>query len=116
MQRTLSFFEIKRTLWIGVCLTIALALCLPSSAFADIVSGKVLGPDEKPIVSSTFTAKDSKGESTMFKTDKTGAFSVYLDPGRFTITSAADPTLTGVVESFPQPRQQDIHLTKPKGK
>ena len=88
------------------------AISLPQSAFADIVSGRVLGADEKPIINGTFTAKDSKGETTTFKSDKTGNFSVYLDPGKFTVVSSSDVSLTGAIESFPQPRQQDVHLTK----
>ena len=70
--------------------------------------------DEKPIVNGTFTARSSKGEATPFKTDKVGNFSVYLDPGKYTVSSGADATLSGVIESFPQPRQQDVHLTKGK--
>lgn len=115
MQRTFVFTGIKRTLGMSLSLAIA-ALCVPVSASADIVSGKVLGPDEKPLVNGTFTAKDSKGEATPFKTDKTGSFTVYLDPGKFTVTSTTDATVTGVIESFPQPRQQDVHLTKAKAK
>src|SRR3954454_15855068 len=101
-----------RTTWISVILVAVLAMCFAPSAAADIVSGRVLGADDKPIVNGTFTAKDTKGETTTFKSDKTGNFSVYLDPGKFTITATADATLTGVIESFPQPRQQDVHLTK----
>jgi hypothetical protein len=89
-----------------------IAIGFAQSAAADIVSGRILGTDEKPIVNGTFTARDAKGEATTFKSDKTGNFSVYLDPGKFTVTSSADATLTGVIESFPQPRQQDVHLTK----
>ena len=81
-------------------------------ASADIVSGHILGPDQKPLVNATFTAKDSKGGTTTFKSDKDGSFSVYLDPGKFTVASTSDATLTGVIESLPQPRQQDVHLTK----
>ena len=97
---------------IAVFLVIVAAIGFPRPASADIVSGRIIGADEKPIVNGTFTARDSKGETTTFKSDKTGNFSVYLDPGKFTISSTADATLTGVIESFPQPRQQDVHLTK----
>src|SRR5438093_8381148 len=97
---------------IAVFLAIVVAIGFPRPAAADIVSGRIIGADEKPIVNGTFTARDSKGETTTFKSDKTGNFSVYLDPGKFTISSTADATLTGVIESFPQPRQQDVHLTK----
>jgi hypothetical protein len=77
-----------------------------------MVSGRIFGLDEKPILNATFTAKDSKGASTTIKTNATGNFSVYLDPGKFTISYSADPTVTGVIESFPQARQQDVHLKK----
>ncbi len=103
----------KRT-WITLCLAIAGAIWFAVPASADIVSGHILGPDEKPIVNGTFTAKSSKGEATPFKTDKSGNFSVYLDPGKYMVSSGADATLTGVIESFPQARQQDVHLTKGK--
>ena len=95
-----------------VILAAVMAMCFASTVSADIVSGRVLGADQKPVVNSTFTAKDAKGGTTTFKSDSTGSFSVYLDPGKFTVTSNADATLTGVIESFPQPRQQDVHLTK----
>ncbi len=97
---------------IAVILAVVLAVCFASPAAADIVSGRVLGADQKPIVNGTFTAKDAKGGTTTFKSDNAGNFSVYLDPGKFTVTSSADAALTGVIESAPQPRQQDVHLTK----
>jgi hypothetical protein len=84
----------------------------PQPAAADIVSGRVLGVDAKPVVNGTFTARDSKGGTITFKSDKEGNFSVYLDPGKFTVSSSADASLTGVIESLPQPRQQDVRLTK----
>ena len=112
MRRTPTFPKIKPTAWTTLCFAIAGAIWFALPASADIVSGHVLGPDEKPILNGTFTARNSKGETTMFKTDKSGNFSVYLDPGKFTVSSSADAGLTGVIESFPQPRQQDVHLTK----
>src|SRR2546430_6128142 len=113
-MRTHIFVRIKRTTWISLCMTIAGGVWLAVPASADIVSGRVLGVDEKPIVNGTFTARNSKGESTPFKTDKSGNFSVYLDPGKYTVSPSTDASLTGVIESFPQPRQQDVHLSKGK--
>jgi hypothetical protein len=113
MQR-IEIFRLKRTIWIALCLAITVAIWFSPSASADIVSGRILGLDEKPIVNGTFTARDSKGEAITFKSDKSGNFSVYLDPGKFTVSVSTDTTLTGVIESFPQPRQQDIRLTKGK--
>ena len=96
----------------NLCLFVAFAILLPLAARADIVSGRILGADEKPIVNGTFTAKDAKGQSITFKSDPKGNFSVYLDPGKFTVSPSADPSLSGTIESFPQPRQQDVHLKK----
>src|SRR5437763_1479401 len=105
-MRTLNVFNCKRTAWAaGAILTIAVALWLPASAMADIVSGRIFGLDEKPILNGSFSAKNAKGEATTFKSDKMGNFSVYLDPGRFTVSSTTDATLTGVIESAPQPKQ-----------
>ena len=93
-------------------MALAFAILLPLAARADIVSGRILGADEKPVVNGTFIAKDTKGQATTFKSDPKGNFSVYLDPGKFTVSSSADPSLSGTIESFPQPRQQDVRLTK----
>ena len=93
----------------------ALGLCmlgLPSLAMADIVSGRVFGPDDKPLVSAMLTAKNAKGEATNFKSDASGNFSVYLDPGKYTVTYSGDATVEGTVDGYPQPFQQDIHLKK----
>ena len=103
-----------RRIWIILCLAIAGAIWVSLPASADIVSGRILGADEKPIVNGTFTARNAKGEPTTFKTDKSGNFSVYLDPGKYTVSPSTDAALTGIIESFPQPRQQDVHLTKGK--
>ena len=104
----------RRRIWAILCLAIAGSICFCLPAFADIVSGRILGADEKPIVNGTFTARNAKGEPTTFKTDKAGNFSVYLDPGKYTVSPSTDAALTGVIESFPQPRQQDVRLTKGK--
>ena len=103
-----------RRIWTILCLTIAGVIWFSLPASADIVSGRILGADEKPLVNATFTARNAKGEPTTFKTDKSGNFSVYLDPGKYTVSSSTDASLTGVIESFPQPRQQDVHLTRAK--
>jgi hypothetical protein len=116
MQRSRVVLTKKRKGWTPLCLAIAVAIWIPAIASADIVSGRIFGLDEKPIANGTFTAKDAKGGATAIKTNAMGNFSVYLDPGKFTISYSADPTLTGVIESFPQPRQQDVHLKKSDGK
>jgi hypothetical protein len=83
---------------------------------ADIVSGRVLGLDEKPIVNGSFTAKDAKGGTTPFKSNQDGNYSVFLEPGKYTVTYTGDATVIGAVESFPQPRQSDIRLKKIESK
>jgi hypothetical protein len=103
-------------LWIAVCFVLAAALSLPSIAMADIVSGKVLDANEKPILNGSFTAKDAKGGMTPFKTNKDGNYSVFLEPGKYTVIYAGDATVAGAIESFPQPRQSDVRLKKIEGK
>ncbi|MBZ5565504.1 MAG: carboxypeptidase-like regulatory domain-containing protein [Acidobacteriia bacterium] len=104
-----------RTTWIRLCLATVFALCLTAFANADTVSGRVYGPDAKPVINATLTAKPVQGEAVDFKTDGAGNFSVYLDPGRYTVNPIKDDTVQAVIDSFPQPVQQDIHLKK-KGK
>ncbi len=95
-----------------ISLALACLFAMAGSAAADTVSGHVYDPDNKPAANMTFTAKSAKGEPVEFKTNASGVFSVYLDPGRYAITVSTDPSIQGVVESFPQPVQQDIHLKK----
>jgi len=106
----------RRIVWVAACLVLAATLILPSIAIADIVSGKVLGPDDKPILNGSFTAKDAKGGTTPFKSNNDGNYTVFLEPGKYTVTYGADATLTATLESFPQPRQSDIKLKKIEGK
>jgi hypothetical protein len=102
-----------RAAWANLCLATTLALCFSSVAAADVVSGRVYGEDGSPKASATFTATPvRKGQPVQFKSDASGNFSVYLDPGRHTITLSSDPTLEGTVDSYSQPVQQDIHLKK----
>ena len=67
-----------------VCLGIALAFLLTASAWADFVSGRVLGLDGNPVGGKTFTAEKG-GQKVSFSTDKAGNFSVYLDPGTYVV-------------------------------
>jgi len=105
-----------RIFWIAVSFVIAAALSLPLTAMADIVSGRILGVDEKPILNGSFTAKDAKGAAIPFKSNKDGNYSVFLEPGKYTVTISGDATVSGTLESFPQPRQADVHLKKSDGK
>lgn len=99
------------TTWSGLCVAIALALFLPVSVSAGAVSGRVYGPDNELVKNTTFTATSAQGR-VEFSTDASGNFSVYLDSGRYTVKSKADPALQGQIDSYPQPVQQDIHLQR----
>jgi Carboxypeptidase regulatory-like domain len=100
------------TRWIGLCLALALALFLSVSVSAGAVSGRVYGPNNMPVKDTTFTATPARGQPVEFRTNSSGNFSVYLDSGRYTVTSSADATLQAVIDSVPQPVQQDIHLQR----
>jgi hypothetical protein len=100
-----------RTMWASLCL-LAFAFAVPISIMADTVSGRVYGQDGKPVSNVTLTAKPAKGDAVAFKTDSSGNFSVYLDAGRYIVTPVGDSGLQGLINSYPQPVQQDVHLTK----
>jgi hypothetical protein len=90
----------------------AVVFCFASYARADFVSGHVYGPDNKPVPNATFSAQSAKEQPVNFKTDGAGNFSVYLDPGTYTVHSATDKTLEGVVHGYPQSAEEDIHLKR----
>jgi len=102
----------KRFFSFNFILTAALVFCLASYAKADFVSGHVYGPDNKPVPNATFSAQGAKGQPISLKTDGAGSFSVYLDPGTYTVHSTTDKTLEGVVHGYPQSAEEDIHLKR----
>ena len=91
---------------------LAFVLCLVVSARADFVSGRVYGPDGRIVPETTFTAEAGKGQAITFKTDSSGNFNVYLDPGAYTVYSNADKSMKGVVHGYPQAAKEDIHLKR----
>ena len=93
-------------------LAMAYVLCLAVSANADFVSGRVYDPNNQPVPNMTFTAESGKGQTASFKTDNSGNFSVYLDPGTYTVHSNGDKTLKGVIHGYPQAAQEDIHMKR----
>src|SRR5262245_35799453 len=101
-----------RPICLAELIVVSFVVLAPLSSLADTVSGRIQDPAGKPVANATFVAKPAKGETVEFKTNASGTFSVYLDPGRYTISSSADPSLQGVIESYPQPVQQDVHLKK----
>lgn len=98
----------RARLWLALALLAGLHL----SARAEGVSGRVYGPDGKALPNTILTARPEKGPAVDFKTDASGGYSVFLDPGRYVVSSRADASLEGVIESYSQPVQQDIHLKK----
>jgi hypothetical protein len=106
------------TRWAGRLVAIAFILCLPISANADIVSGRVYDPGGTVLPNTTFVVETGKGEAGKFKTDESGNFSVYLDPGRYTVhplrEGKPDRSLEGILESYPQSAHEDIRLKKRK--
>ncbi len=106
------------TTWAGRLFAIAFTLWLPMSANADFVSGRVYDPGGSVLPNATFVVETGKGEAVNFKTDESGNFSVYLEPGRYTVhpvrDGKPDPSLEGIVESYPQSAHQDIRLKKRK--
>jgi hypothetical protein len=104
--------KVKVSSLLRLCVAAALLLVAPFTVMADTVAGRMYGVDEKPIANATFKATPAKGAAVEFKTNGTGAFSVYLDPGRYTVSPSADPGIQGIINSFPQPVQQDVHLKK----
>jgi len=101
-----------RTTWTRLSVVIAFILLVSTAAVADTVSGRIYGQDGKPVPNSTFMAKCAQGEAVEFKTNASGNFSTYLDPGRYTVSPSGGPDLQGVIDSYPQPVQQDVHLKK----
>lgn len=95
------------------CLLFVFFVCLPTQVRADGVSGRVYDPNNKPLADASLTAQSqSGGASVDFRTDKSGNFSVYLEPGRYEVVTKEDRSLKGSVESYSRPVQQDIHLKK----
>ncbi len=110
------FREISRTscrkMATKLGLAMAYVLCLAVSANADFVSGRVYDPNNQPVPNMTFTAGAGKGQAVSFKTDGSGNFSVYLDPGTYTVHPSGDKSLEGVIHGYPQAAQEDIHMKR----
>jgi hypothetical protein len=111
-RATVSLIPVPRTSRFNLIVGAAVVLCFVSYAKADFVSGHVYGPDNRPVPNATFSAQSANGQPVNFKTDGAGTFSVYLDPGTYTVHSTTDKTLEGVVHGYPQSAEEDIHLKR----
>jgi hypothetical protein len=111
-RATVSHVPVHRISPFNLIVAAAVVLCFASYAKADFVSGHVYGPDNKPVPNATFSAQSAKGQPVSFKTDGAGSFSVYLDPGTYTVHSTTDKSLEGVVHGYPQSAEEDIHLKR----
>ncbi len=96
----------------SVLLLLSLLTGSARPAVADGISGRVFGPDGKPVPNAVLAARPDKGQPVEFRTDGSGSFSVFLDPGRYAVSPRGDASLVGVLESYSQPVQQDVHLKK----
>ena len=101
----------QRSALAALWILIAFVFYSPIPTRADAISGKVYGPDGQILKSRSFTVVTPRGP-VEFSTDDSGNFSVYLDPGRYTVRPKDDATLEGLVTSYPQPAREDIHLKK----
>lgn len=105
------FQGVEIGIWTRLLLGVAVAFCLTISARADFVSGRVFGPDGRILPNTNFTVED-RGQKTNFTTDNSGNFSVYLDPGTYTVRPSSDASLEGVIHGYPQSTTEDIHLKR----
>src|SRR5438876_10364167 len=107
------FREISRTscrkMATKLGLAMAYVLCLAVSANADFVSGRVYDPNNQPVPNLTFTAGAGKAQAVRIKTDGSDNFSVYLDPGTYTVHPRGDNRREAVIHGNPQAAQEDIH-------
>jgi hypothetical protein len=97
-------------------LLIAAGCALP--ARADLVSGRVSGADDKFEAKDTLVVKDSTGKVVKeVKTDEFKGFSVFLQPGTYTVefVDKDKKVWEAELESYPQPSRQDVEL-KPRKK
>ena len=91
------------------------ALFFAAPAMADMVSGRVYGAEGKFQPKDSFEVKDSSGKVLkVVKTDELKAYSVFLQPGSYTVEykDKNNTIWQAPLQSYPQAARQDIHLTK----
>ncbi len=90
-------------------------LFLATPVMADMVSGHVNGAEGKFQPKDSFTVKDSSGKVVkVVKTDEYKAYSVFLQPGSYTVEykDKDNSIWQAPLQSYPQAARQDIQLTK----
>ncbi len=93
----------------------ASTILVPAPVMADMVSGRVFGAEGKFQPKDSFEVKDSSGKVLkVVKTDESKAYSVFLQPGSYTVEfKDKDNTIwQAPLQSYPQAARQDIHLSK----
>lgn len=117
-SRHRRFFRRMR-FWPACLVMAGIVIFAGSPLKADMVSGRVFDSSGKAVAGKSFTVKNSKGSCVkQFETDQAGNFGVFLSSGRYSV-GFAPPNQDcskfkdlGVIESYSQPVQQDIHLKK----
>ena len=94
----------------GIALTAALAFFGPIRADAGLVSGRINDTKGKFQAEGTFRVKDSTGKvvNDRVKTDGRGGYSIFLPPGNYTVEFSDGRS--AVIQSHPEPLQQNIYL------
>jgi len=102
--------------FVGIaCLLFVSITFLAAPAMADMVYGRVYGAEGKFQPKDSFVVKDSTGKvAKVVKTDELKAYSVFLQPGSYTVEykDKDNAVWQAPLESYPQAARQDIHLTK----
>lgn len=94
-------------------LLLLMAACFTLPARADLVSGRVSGAADKFVAKASFVVKDSTGKVVKeVKTDEYKGFSVFLQPGSYTVefVDKDKKVWEATLDSYPQPARQDIEL------
>lgn len=92
----------------GLCPTVTLALSLPISADAGLISGRVSDERGTFRAGGTFSVKLSAGKTVQVKTDAEGNYRVFLPPGIYTVEFSDGRSAE--ILSHPEPIKQDIRL------
>jgi len=100
--------------WTGTCLMMVLVFCLPTGAEAGLVYGRVYGAEGEFEPGDAFTLIISEARRIEVKTDKFKGYSISIAPGMYDVEFTKNKKWKAVIQSYPQPVRQDIHLKEAK--